>query len=195
MSLTSKSKSNDSDSNVLDYDDLWVKEDNAKECTPSVYVRNEPENEIDLLWSGVKEHHSFKSSPLFSLIVGFILGVIATVSIGTILFWGEDAKPLVFGLDASGNQTKTKSDVKVPDSNTNAANNNSPSGEFGAIQKYTIQPGDSLSTISEKFYHSSSKEKLELIEKANNLSSVHSITAGKTLIIPVENTEFKQQQP
>jgi nucleoid-associated protein YgaU len=51
-------------------------------------------------------------------------------------------------------------------------------------QSYTVQPGDTLSEISQKFY--STSKKVDVILKENNLENVNNISVGQTLIIPAE---------
>jgi nucleoid-associated protein YgaU len=52
----------------------------------------------------------------------------------------------------------------------------------GAGNKYTVQAGDNLSKISQKFYGDANK--YMTIAKANNLQDPNKIKAGQELIIP-----------
>jgi nucleoid-associated protein YgaU len=52
----------------------------------------------------------------------------------------------------------------------------------GTGNKYTVQPGDNLSKISQKFYGDANK--YMTIAKANNLQDPNKIKAGQELIIP-----------
>jgi nucleoid-associated protein YgaU len=49
-------------------------------------------------------------------------------------------------------------------------------------QKYTVQPGDSLSKISKRFY--GDPNKFMTIAKANNIEDPNKINAGQELLIP-----------
>ena len=51
-------------------------------------------------------------------------------------------------------------------------------------QSYTVQSGDFLGGISQKFYGTS--KKVDVILKANNLKNANSLSVGQTLIIPAE---------
>ena len=51
-------------------------------------------------------------------------------------------------------------------------------------QSYTVQSGDFLGGISQKFYGTS--KKIDVILKANNLKNANSLSVGQTLIIPAE---------
>jgi nucleoid-associated protein YgaU len=51
-------------------------------------------------------------------------------------------------------------------------------------QSYTVQSGDFLGAISQKFYGTS--KKVDVILKANNLKNANSLSVGQTLIIPAE---------
>ena len=53
-----------------------------------------------------------------------------------------------------------------------------------APQSYTVESGDFLGAISQKFYGTS--KKVDVILKANNLKNANSISVGQTLIIPAE---------
>lgn len=179
------------ESNVVDFDDLWFKNQEEVSAAPGVYVRQDQQNEIDVLWSGVKEHNISKNSPLIYLGVGFLAGIIATFVSITILSWGLSDKGIsVKEFSPTTNQQtsqKTQSNVTVPQDGPTTATAPAATNEtYKDIVNYTIQPGDSLGKIANKFYHSSSPENVALIQKANELKSVHSITAGKNLIIPVK---------
>ena len=53
----------------------------------------------------------------------------------------------------------------------------------GGAQTYTVVSGDSLSRISNRFLGDSSRENIEAIKKANNMTS-DGIAVGQTLVIP-----------
>ena len=52
----------------------------------------------------------------------------------------------------------------------------------GTENKYTVQPGDSLSKISQKFYGDANK--YMVIAKANHIDDPNKIKAGQELLIP-----------
>ena len=55
-------------------------------------------------------------------------------------------------------------------------------GSAAAGNKYTVQPGDNLSKISQKFYGDANK--YMTIAKANHIEDPNKIKAGQELIIP-----------
>lgn len=175
------------DNTVVDYDDLWVKTPESYSTAPGVYTRGPQETEIDELWSGLRENHTSKASPLIYLGVGFGAGLVVAFIISTILFWGTGNK--TNNVDIKAVETpiieQTQSNIVVPqDTLVKAA---PAQQQYKGLVNYTIQSGDSLGAIAEKFYKSSSPEYVKLIQGANNLKSVHSITAGKKLLIPVKD--------
>ncbi len=175
------------ETNVVDIDDLWVKSPDNYSSTPGVYTRQAQDHEIDMLWANLKDSHKPPTHPVVYAGIGFLAGIIVTFIVATILFWG------------TGNSTETAMDIrnveqpvveetqnsiKVPaESNLGSQYVNK---EYKDLSTYTIQQGDTLGSIAERFYKSSSPEYVQLIQRANNLKSAHSITAGNKLLIPVK---------
>jgi hypothetical protein len=178
----------DKDNSVVDFDDLWIKEPEAYSNAPGVYVRGDKENEIDALWSGVRETSVRRAPAPVLLGIGFATGVLVTFIASTILFWGTAPKADNVNADISNFEKpiiqQTQQGIKVPAEILGVAK--APQKEYKDLISYTIQPGDSLGKIAERFYKSSSPQYVNLIQKANNLKSAHSITAGKKLLIPVK---------
>ena len=175
------------DENVVDYDDLWVKTPNSYSSSPGVYVRGEKEHEIDALWAGLRETHIPKRPPAVYLGIGFTAGIIVSFIVSTILFWGTGT-PNNNAIDIKPLETpvieQTQNSVKVP--SETIVNASDVQTNYKDVVSYTIQSGDSLGKIAEQFYKSSSPKYVDLIQKANNLKSAHSISAGKKLLIPVK---------
>ncbi|MEW5819734.1 MAG: LysM domain-containing protein [Cyanobacteriota bacterium] len=180
----------DRDNSVVDFDDLWIKEPEAYSNAPGVYVRGDKdkENEIDALWSGVRETSVRRTPAALLLGIGFTAGVLITFIVSTILFWGTGPKVDTNNIDITKLETpvveQTQQSINVPEDTLNNANNDHK--KYKDLISYTIQPGDSLGRIAERFYKSSSPQYVNLIQKANNLKSAHSITAGDRLLIPVK---------
>lgn len=178
--------------NVIDFDYLIVNETEDYVKTPDVYVRQDQQNEIDLLWSGMKESQAKQIPPIAYLGIGFVLGLIVAGIIATILLWGT-TPPETNYLAPSDTETsqalQTDEVINIPSkasAEKKGAPTNVANSQYNEIVTHTIQSGDSISTIAEKYYGSSAPKFVELIKKSNNLQSVHSITAGKTLVIPVK---------
>jgi nucleoid-associated protein YgaU len=72
-----------------------------------------------------------------------------------------------------------KHDIEV---NTAGGQSQGASASGGTGNKYTVQPGDNLSEISQKFYGDASK--YMTIAKANHIEDPNKIKAGEELIIP-----------
>lgn len=175
------------DKTIIDFDDLWVKSPENFNTTPNVYIRHEHENDIDVLWSGLKDHHSLPAPPIVYLGIGFIAGILITILAYTILFWGTNNKTPIYGDMTSVDKTvveQTQQGTKIPGNKSKLPAKIKQ--EYNNILNYTIKSGDSLGSIANKYYHSSSPKYVHLIQQANNLNSPHSITAGDKLIIPVK---------
>lgn len=177
----------DREDHVVDYDDLWVKTPEKFPSTPGVYVRGEQENEIDALWAGLKDTNVPKTSPAIYLGIGFGSGLLVAFIISTILFWGTAPK-VETPVDISSIEQpiikQTQSEITVPNDIVNPNKDNQK--EYKDLVSYTIQNGDTLGSIAERFYKSSSPKYVQLIQRANNLKSAHTISAGKKLLIPVK---------
>jgi hypothetical protein len=176
------------ETNVVDIDDLWIKTPDKYSSTPGVYTRQSQENEIDLLWAGLRDHQRPTTPPIVYLGIGFAAGIIVAFIITTILFWGTGNSSTA-AVDVNKLETpvveETQKSIKVPAEAS--LGKDFVKNEYKDIVTYTIQPGDSLGAIATRFYKSSSPEYVKLIQRANDLKSVHSITAGKKLIIPVKD--------
>lgn len=172
--------------NIVDIDDLWVKAPEQLNTTPGVYKRQEEENEIDVLWAGLKDTHKHPTPRILYALVGFAAGFVVASAVAAVLFFGTQGlntssiNPSVLETPAV-EQTKKAVAVPVKGSNTVAATN----GQYKELKTYTIQSGDTIGALAAHYYGSSDPKYVELIKKANNLKSVHSITAGKKLLIPV----------
>lgn len=178
-------QNNQQETNVVDYDDLWIKTpETTYTSSPGVYVRGSQENEIDALWAGLKDTAPKQTPPIVFAGIGFAAGVVATLFITSILFWGTGDKANFADINKVEAPIieETQNSIQVPESTLAVSTNTK---EFKDVVSYTIQNGDTLGIIAERFYKSSSPKYVNLIQKANNLKSPHSISAGKKLIIPV----------
>lgn len=193
---------------------------------PGEYVRpdeietsnkeNEPNamsQEIDLLWQNFKTNQFNTNSPIMNIIIGIIIGVVATL---LVLFGisalSSDApntgKKSNFGLErifshkkavkeptleqqaAVEEQTETQQKVSIPEENEEIAQNNEEQSQpeenvnTSKMTKYVVKNGDTAEKIIKNHYGTYSEEKAQMVMKANNLSSLDRINIDQELLLP-----------
>lgn len=193
---------------------------------PGEYVRpdeietsnkeNEPNamsQEIDLLWQNFKTNQFNTNSPIMNIIIGIIIGVVATL---LVLFGisalSSDApntgKKSNFGIErifshkkavkeptleqqaAMEEQTETQQKVSIPEENEEIAQNNEEQSQpaenvdTSKMTKYVVKNGDTAEKIIKNHYGTYSEEKAQMVMKANNLSSLDRINIDQELLLP-----------
>ena len=193
---------------------------------PGEYVRpdeietsnkeNEPNamsQEIDLLWQNFKTNQFNTNSPIMNIIIGIIIGVVATL---LVLFGisalSSDApntgKKSNFGIErifshkkaakeptleqqaAVEEQTETQQKVSIPEENEEIAQNNEEQSQpeenvdTSKMTKYVVKNGDTAEKIIKNHYGTYSEEKAQMVMKANNLSSLDRINIDQELLLP-----------
>lgn len=193
---------------------------------PGEYVRpdeietsnkeNEPNamsQEIDLLWQNFKTNQFNTNSPIINIIIGIIIGVVATL---LVLFGisalSSDApntgKKSNFGIErifshkkavkeptleqqaAVEEQAGTQQKVSIPEENEEIAQNNEEQSQSeenvdtSKMTKYVVKNGDTAEKIIKNHYGTYSEEKAQMVMKANNLSSLDRINIDQELLLP-----------
>ena len=193
---------------------------------PGEYVRpdeietsnkeNEPNamsQEIDLLWQNFKTNQFNTNSPIMNIIIGIIIGVVATL---LVLFGisalSSDApntgKKSNFGIErifshkkavkeptleqqaAVEEQAETQQKVSIPEENEEIAQNNEEQSQSeenvdtSKMTKYVVKNGDTAEKIIKNHYVTYSEEKAQMVMKANNLSSLDRINIDQELLLP-----------
>ncbi len=193
---------------------------------PGEYVRpdeietsnkeNEPNamsQEIDLLWQNFKTNQFNTNSPIMNIIIGIIIGVVATL---LVLFGisalSSDApntgKKSNFGIErifshkkavkeptleqqaAVEEQAGTQQKVSIPEGNEEIAQNNEEKSQSeenvdtSKMTKYVVKNGDTAEKIIKNHYGTYSEEKAQMVMKANNLSSLDRINIDQELLLP-----------
>lgn len=144
--------------------------------TPNVYVRNNKEKELDLLWQNFKINQKGEKSPVVYLATGFIAGIVATSLMFAIL--GLSIHSASVSVPAEKAKTKTESINLVPAAETAAATTGS--------EIYTVQSGDTMESILTRFYGGYSTERLNTVMKANNMTNPNKLSIGQKLTIPMQ---------
>lgn len=161
-----------------------------EDSTPEVYVRNNKEKELDLLWQNFRMPKG-ERSPIVYLGMGFTAGVVTTILVSALI-----------GISTTDFHPNFKFNVKMPSiampttPKVNKLNflpsSSSTSQEVAPEQKpdeeYTVQSGDTMEAIARRFYGTYSPEKVELIMKANNMTNPNKLAIGQKLIIPMNDT-------
>lgn len=193
---------------------------------PGEYVRpdeietsnkeNEPNamsQEIDLLWQNFKTNQFNTNSPIMNIIIGIIIGVVATLLVlFSISALSSDTpntgKKSNFGIErifshkkavkeptleqqaAVEEQAETQQKVSIPEENEEIAQNNEEQSQSeenvdtSKMTKYVVKNGDTAEKIIKNHYGTYSEEKAQMVMKANNLSSLDRINIDQELLLP-----------
>jgi len=161
--------------------------------TPEVYVRQNKEKELDLLWQNFKMPRG-ERSPIVYLGIGFGAGIIATLIVSAFigLSTGEIQPKFNFKMPAISVPSGEKKAAKI---NFLPASNNETAQEVSeqpTSEEYTVQSGDTMESISRRFYGSYSPEKINKIMQANNMTDPNKLGIGQKLIIPMGNSPAEE---
>lgn len=193
---------------------------------PGEYVRpdeietsnkeNEPNamsQEIDLLWQNFKTNQFNTNSPIINIIIGIIIGVVATLLVlfGISALYSDapnTGKKSNFGIErifshkkavkeptleqqaAVEEQAGTQQKVSIPEENEEIAQNNEEQSQSeenvdtSKMTKYVVKNGDTAEKIIKNHYGTYSEEKAQMVMKANNLPSLDRINIDQELLLP-----------
>lgn len=146
------------------------------------YYKATKSKELDLLWNGT--HKSMQKvrnvaktttqkSPIVYLTIGFVAGVLF-MSLITLMV-------SIFSMSPRGNElnSRTPKVELISETATNEA------ATATSEQKYIVKKGDTLNGIAYRFYGKYSEEKINEIQKVNNIKNPAAISIGQELIIPI----------
>lgn len=147
------------------------------DITPNVYLRNNKEKELDLLWQNFKINQKSEKSPVVYLVTGFIAGIVTA----SLMF-------AILGLSIHGISAHTPS---VSEKTAKAENINLvPAAETAAAaagnEVYTVQSGDTMESILTRFYGGYTKERAWKVMNANNMTNPNKLSIGQKLTIPMD---------
>lgn len=153
------------------------------DASPGVYVRNNKEKELDVLWQNFRVNQKEDKSPGIYLATGFIAGAIAMLIMTTLLSFSvqnnqhSDIIPPTKHIKEKARLTFIPADkTSVTESST------APKG----TEAYTVKSGDTLAGIIVRFYGSYDLSKVEKIKQANNMANPNNLQIGQTLLIPMD---------
>ena len=213
--LEALSKFNGSDNSGRDsINDTGINNEPIEDGAPEVYVRQNKEKELDLLWKDFKMPRG-ERSPIVYLGIGFVSGIIATLIVSA--FIGVSSGKFHPGL---GTKAASEAVVVTPAENSEETeiiedetaensvqrdNTQKPSKKFGLFgsaksnaeteessvtaketKEYEVQSGDTMEKIVRNFYGSYSEESVNTVMKANNMSNPNKLSIGQKLIIPLQ---------
>lgn len=153
--------------------------------TPEVYVRQNKEKELDLLWQNFKMPRG-ERSPIVYLGIGFGTGIIATLIVSAAIRFSTGEFQPKFNLKMPAiSAPAVKKPAKINFLPANNNENTETSAEQIANEEYIVQSGDTMESISRRFYGSYSPEKINKIMQANGMSNPNKLAIGQKLIIPM----------
>lgn len=145
----------------------------SSDNTPNVYLRNNKEKELDILWQNFKLNQKSEKSPVVFLMTGFVGGIIAASLIGGV------AALSIHGISSAPKAEKTQATLNlVPSSGTAAATTSD-------TEIYTVQSGDTMESILTRFYGGYSQERAWKVMNANNMTNPNKLSIGQKLTIPM----------
>ena len=150
--------------------------------SPNVYIRQNKEKELDILWQNFKLNQKGDKSPSVYLATGFIAGAIVMLALTTLISFsarGIDAKTET---PQAPKLKKEKTAISFIPSNTKTQEETSTT----ASEIYTVQSGDTMEGILIRFYGSYSKEKEQLVLKINNMKNPNRLAIGQKLTMPTD---------
>ena len=185
--LEALSKFNNSNDNNNIVQDSGINSEPIEDGSPEVYVRQNKEKELDILWKDFKIPKG-ERSPIVYLGIGFALGVITTLLVSA--FIGMSSGNFHPGFSFKKAQETAAVTVPAETSTVSEYEDETTTTETPTVEnkEYEVQSGDTMERIVKNFYGNYSEEKVNAVMKANNMTNPNKLSIGQKLIIPVENT-------
>lgn len=152
----------------------------AYDSSPSVYVRPNKEQELDLLWKNfnINNRKSETKSPNVYIAAGFVAGAVVMLVLTVLISFSAKGINSVREDHVAPVKKEKLSLSFIPSSNN--------SEQKAENEVYTVQDGDTMEAILVRFYGSYSKEKESLVLKTNNMTNPNKLSIGQQLTIPME---------
>lgn len=146
--------------------------------TPNVYLRNNKEKELDLLWQNFKINQKADKSPVVYLTTGFIAGIVTASLMFAIL--GLSIHSTSVQAPSALEKTAKKESINLV-----------PAAESTAVaatgtEVYTVQSGDTMESILTRFYGGYTQERAWKVMNANNMTNPNKLSIGQKLTIPMQ---------
>lgn len=137
--------------------------------SPGVYVRNNKDRDLDLLWQVSKAVKNQKMTRK-QVITAFVAGILCTLFItSTFNNWSNNMSDVDFW-------------QKRDTINVSPADNKAPTVHTEA---YAVKSGDTIDSIVMRFYGVYDVERIAQIQAINHLQDPSKISLGQKLIIPI----------
>jgi len=163
--------------------DSLAKYNNGYKTTNSI----NKQEELDVLWQNFKVASKSEKSSIAFFTTGVFVGVISTLIVALLISLVVGYSPL-----NDSNLTITKpihaqktENLKFTFIPADTKIDTAVTKELPQTKEYTVQAGDSLESISIKFYGGFDEAKIRGIQEANELANPHAIGIGQKLLIPI----------
>lgn len=153
----------------------------------SRYIKPQRSSELDVLWRSVGKSNDSRThkqkAPGVYLAVGFIAGA---------LFIGLIS--LIAGFSNVASNVKSENNVNLPPAakaNVAIIGADSEASAQAAViseEKYEVKSGDTLDKIAFRFYGKYDVEKINEIQKLNNITNPSALQIGQVILIPVDKS-------
>ena len=159
---------------------------NSQHQDEDFYKAQNKTRELDVLWQsfGVKPQKNEKAPQVY-FVTGFILGVIATLAITTLVSllvsFSTPKDDIVIPKKA---QVETAGKFSFIPADTASTKTAAP---VLANEVYTVKEGDTLESIVIRFYGSFDMSKVIGIQEANKMANPNALSIGQKLTIPMSH--------
>ena len=158
---------------------------NSRHQNEDFYKAQNKTRELDVLWQsfGVKPQRHEKAPQVY-FVTGFILGVIATLAVTTLV-----SVLVSFTTPKDEIVLPKKAPVEAP-SNISFIPADSAAVKTTPVvtnEEYTVKAGDTLESIVIRYYGSFDMSKVMAIQEANKMANPNALSIGQKLIIPMKH--------
>jgi len=193
------------DNNIVDSS---VNNEPLEDDSPEVYVRQNKDKELDMLWKDFKLPRG-ERSPIIYLGIGFAAGVVVTLLVSAFIgmssgdfsmnFRRSEKAPVEVAAPVE-TQQETTAQESVAETETQSqqkkfslfgSKSDESTAENSVAQankEYEVQSGDTMEKIVRQFYGTYSGDKVEAIMNLNNMKDANRLSIGQKLLIPAEGT-------
>ena len=158
---------------------------NSQHQDEDFYKAQNKTRELDVLWQsfGVKPQRNEKAPQVY-FVTGFILGVIATLAVTTLVSLlvsfstpkDEIVLPKKAPVEVSSNISFIPADSAAVKTTVTTTN-----------EEYVVKEGDTLESIVIRYYGSFDMSKVVAIQEANKMANPNALSIGQKLIIPMKH--------
>lgn len=152
----------------------------------SRYQKPSKTPELDVLWRSVSKSGDTRAqkpkAPGVYLTIGFIsgalfMGLISLIAGFSTMATSNNAEEIIVSQAVKPNVAVIGADVQPATEPLSSLSE----------EKYEVKSGDTLDKIAYRFYGKYDVEKIEAIQKLNNITNPSSLQIGQVILIPVDN--------